>query len=56
MAKVIPPGNDQVVQQGCTCPQPLNHDGAGFRSQDPRETPGSLYVVRRDCPLHGFDH
>jgi hypothetical protein len=42
------PGSDEALALGCLCPVIDNGHGRGYMGQ-----PG-IYVMRDDCPLHGF--
>lgn len=48
----VPPGSDEAVGYGCTCPAIDNCYGGGYRiAMD-----GSiLFVVVPDCPIHGAE-
>lgn len=41
-----PPGSDEAIDRGCTCPVVDNGHGRG------RFGDGDMYVYRPDCPVH----
>jgi hypothetical protein len=43
----IKPGSRKAVQLGCVCPVMDNSYGGGYMGVD------DVFVVRKDCPLHG---
>ena len=47
-----PPGSDEAVEAGCTCPVMDNRRGAGVFTD--REG-AAQYWVNEDCPLHTGD-
>lgn len=42
----LPPGSDEAIDEGCTCPVLDNSHGEGYMGTD-------RYVVSFDCPIHG---
>lgn len=42
-----PPGSDEAIRKGCSCPQMDNHHGQGIDKR------GKLFWLDNDCPLHG---
>lgn len=48
-----PPGDQQAVADGCTCPVMRNANGKGCGYVDLEGWP--LYVFDLECPLHGGD-
>jgi hypothetical protein len=49
-----PPGSDDAHAQGCLCPGMDNAYGRGCMG-GARDAEGrTLYVMREDCPLHGW--
>ncbi len=44
MGRNLPPGSDEAVEQGCTCPVMDNAKGKGL--------PGGMYWIDSICPLH----
>jgi hypothetical protein len=48
-----PPGHQQAVKDGCTCPTMDNANGTGCGYVDANGSP--LYVFNLECPLHGGD-
>jgi len=43
------PGSDEALNNGCKCPIIDNNHGRG------RFGDGDQYVIRLDCPLHGYE-
>ena len=44
------PGSRLARAIGCTCPRADNHSGSGYGVDD---NGNRLFVLHRDCPLHG---
>ena len=42
-----PPGSNEAVAQGCTCPVMDNHHGVGIVRSD-----GAVYWVDQTCKVH----
>lgn len=44
-----PPGSDEAVAQGCTCPILDNAHGKGYYGM------AGIYVLNAECPLHSSE-
>lgn len=51
--RTYPPGHDQAVERGCTCPPWVNSYGAGLRTVVGAEPEPDEYLMDPDCRLHG---
>lgn len=47
MPYIPPPGSDDAIEQGCTCPVMDNGRGYGYMGM------AGVYFMQADCPLHG---
>lgn len=54
-----PPGSDEAIALGCTCPVLDNGHGKGYRTTtlhvDGTITRYAIYTINLDCPLHGVN-
>lgn len=44
----LPPGSDEAIEAGCTCPVLDNAHGEGYMGQE------GVYVYVEGCPIHPF--
>lgn len=51
--RTYPPGHDEAVERGCTCPAWVNTYGAGLRTIVGAEPEPDEYLMDPDCRLHG---
>jgi len=49
LVQVLPPGSDQAISKGCTCPVLDN----GHGNEELGRTRG--FWMSEDCPLHGLE-
>lgn len=47
----LPPGSTEAQEAGCRCPVMDNGRGRGLWTDENGTT---QYVMRQDCPLHGW--
>lgn len=47
-----PPGSDEAVRIGCTCPQMDNAYGRGYMGGVTDTDGNTVYVMAGDCPVH----
>ena len=47
-----PPGSDEAVKLGCTCPRMDNGYGLGYLGGVKDDNGETVYVVSGDCELH----
>lgn len=47
------PGAPTATEQGCTCPDAVNQQGLGAIELAASHKYGDVFVVSKDCPLHG---
>ncbi len=50
--QLSPPGSNEAIDNGCTCPILSNNNGAGSRLTNNDGEP--MYWKSSDCPLHGY--
>jgi hypothetical protein len=49
--KILNPGSDAAIEQGCACPVTDNRHGQGCGWKDHDGNP--LFWINEACPLHG---
>ena len=48
----FPPGSDEAIAAGCTCPVIDNDYGRGCMGGVKDEQGRTVFVIRLDCPVH----
>ena len=49
----LPPGSDEAIEAGCTCPVIDNAHGKGYMGEVTDDKGQTVYIFSGDCPLHG---
>jgi len=48
------PGSPEAIEKGCACPILDNAHGRGYMGGVKDQNGGVIFVMRADCPLHGY--
>ena len=52
----LPPGSDEAIEAGCTCPVIDNAHGKGYMGEVTDDKGQTVYIFSGDCPLHGGEN
>ena len=51
----LPPGSEEAIAVGCSCPVMDNAHGKGYMGWVTDDKGQTVYIFSGDCPIHGED-